>query len=244
MLNEKIIIISGGSGLIGKEFVSAIKYNGGIPVVFDIDQGDLSSEIDFYKVNITHKDEIEKTIKLVHEKYGRIDALVNNAYPRNKNYGRDLRDVEYSDFCENISLHLGGYFLMSQIFSAYFEKQGGGNIINMSSIYGVIPPKFEVYEGTSMTMPVEYASIKSSIVMLTKYFAKYFKNKNIRFNAISPGGVLNGQDPDFLKKYNEQCLSKGMIDKEDLTSALVFLLGDNSKMINGQNLIVDDGFSL
>jgi len=126
----------------------------------------------------------------------------------------------------------------------YFQKQGYGNIINISSIYGVISPKFEIYNNTGMTTPVEYAAIKSGMLHLTKYMAKYFKGKNIRVNAISPGGILDGQPEEFLKKYNKQCLTKGMLDKNDLNGALVFLLSDMSKFVNGQNLIVDDGFVL
>jgi len=127
-------------------------------------------------------------IAFVHETYGRIDALVNNAYPRNKHYGRFLMDVEYDDFCDNLNLNLGGYFLTSQQFAAYFLKQGFGNIVNIASIYGVVAPKFEIYENTPMTMPVEYAVIKSALIHLTKYFAKSFKGKNIRTNSLSPGG--------------------------------------------------------
>jgi len=93
-------------------------------------------------------------------RYGKIDALVNNAYPRNKNYARDFFDVEYDDFVENLGLNLGGYFTTSQQFAKYFQKQSYGNIINISSIYGVVAPKFEIYNGTTMTMPVEYSAIK------------------------------------------------------------------------------------
>ena len=159
--------------------------------------------------------------------------MVNAAYPRNKNYGRHFFDVEYEDFCENVSVHLGGYFLTSQQFAKYFAETGCGNIINISSVYGVIAPKFEIYKDTPMTMPVEYAAIKSALIHLTKYMAKYLKDKNVRVNCISPGGILD-----------KHCLSKGMLDPEDIMGALVFLLSDASKFINGQNIIVDDGFTL
>jgi len=126
----------------------------------------------------------------------------------------------------------------------YFQKQGYGNIINISSIYGVISPKFEIYDNTEMTMPVEYAAIKSGMLHLTKYMAKYFKGNNIRVNAISPGGILDSQPEEFLKKYNQECLTKGMLNGCDLNGTLVFLLSDMSMYINGQNIVVDDGFSL
>ena len=140
--------------------------------------------------------------------------------------------------------HLGGYFLTSQQMAVYFKKQGCGNIINISSIYGVMAPRFEVYEGTKMTMPVEYAAIKSSIIHLTRYMAKFYRNCNIRVNAISPGGVLDGQPQPFLERYGSYCLSKGMLEVDDLGGTVLYLLSDLSSSVNGQNIIVDDGYSL
>jgi NAD(P)-dependent dehydrogenase (short-subunit alcohol dehydrogenase family) len=148
------------------------------------------------------------------------------------------------DFCENVTWHLGGYFLVSQQMAIYFKKQGHGNIINMSSIYGVMAPRFEVYENTAMTMPVEYAAIKAAIIQLTKYMAKYYKGSNIRVNAISPGGVLDKQPEAFLARYKANSLNKGMLDSADLVGTLLYLLSDLSAMVNGQNIVVDDGFSL
>jgi len=95
-----------------------------------------------------------------------------------------------------------------------------------------------------MTMPVEYACIKSAIIHLTKYMAKYFKGWNVRVNCISPGGILSGHPEQFLRNYNKHCLTKGMLDTEDVVGTLIFLLSDMSKYINGQNIVVDDGFCL
>ncbi len=256
MLNNKIIVITGGAGLIGQEFVKAVIENNGIAVIADINKEigkkvkkQLSKElntkkIDFIKLDITSKKSLKKCINYLDKKYGKIDALVNNAYPRNKNYARHFFDVEYQDFVENLGLNLGGYFTTSQQFSKYFKKQEYGNIINISSIYGVVAPKFEVYNGTNMTMPVEYAAIKSGLIHLTKYMAKYFKGMNIRVNTLSPGGIFDNQNEVFLKNYKKECLNKGMLDKSDLTGTLIYLLSDMSKFVNGQNLIVDDGFTL
>ena len=95
-----------------------------------------------------------------------------------------------------------------------------------------------------MTTPVEYAAIKSGLIHLTKYMAKYFKDMNIRVNTLSPGGILDSQPEIFLEQYNSRCLTKGMIDKDDLNGTLVYLLSDMSKYVNGRNIVVDDGFSL
>jgi len=256
MLKNKVIIITGGAGLLGKEFVKTVVEHHGTAIIADINaeagesvksilSKELSSEnIDFVLLDITSKESLQQTISYLDKKYGHIDALVNNAYPRNKNYGRNFFDVEYEDFCENLNLNLGGYFLASQQMAQYFQKQEHGNIINISSIYGVIAPKFEIYENIPMSMPIEYAAIKSALIHLTKYMAKYFKGMNIRVNAISPGGILNNQPQKFLDKYNNFASSKGMLDVVDLKGTLAYLLSDMSKYVNGQNIIVDDGFSL
>lgn len=256
MLKNKIIIITGGAGLLGQEFVRAVVQQHGVAVIADINEEigirvrqslcqDIDSvNIDFIRLDITSAESINDMIETLHAKYGRIDSLVNNAYPRNKSYGQHFFDVNYQDFCENINLNLGGYFLTSQKLARYFQKQGHGNIVNIASIYGVIPPKFEVYENTTMTMPIEYAAIKSAIIHLTKYMAKYFKGMNIRVNTLSPGGILDKQPKQFLDAYQKQCLNKGMLDKIDLCGSLIYLLSDLSKYMNGQNLIIDDGFSI
>ncbi len=251
-LQKKVVIITGGCGLLGKTFVKSALANNAIVVAADINTDQLEKlkeEINlqnFHTValDITSELSIQAAIKVVNSKLGKIDALVNNAYPRNKNYGIDVEKVTYKDFCENTDMHLGGYFLCMQQFSLFFKQQGCGHVINMSSIYGIMPPRFEVYENADFTMPVEYAAIKSGIIHLTKYFAKYYKGKNIRFNSISPGGIFNNQDENFLRKYNNLSLNKGMLDREDISGTLLFLLSDVSHNINGQNIIVDDGFSL
>lgn len=243
MLKNKIIVITGGSGLIGQEFAKAILQNGGIPIVTDIHQK--NDDFDFIEMDIGNKNSIQNCINLLHNKYGRIDALINNAYPRNKNYGRSFFEVEVDDFNANINMNLGGYFLCSQQFGLYFKNQQYGNIVNIASIYGVVAPRFDFYRDTNMVgVPVEYAAIKSALIHLTKYMAKYFYGLNIRVNTISPGGVFDNQPEIFLSKYNKSCLSKGMLDKTDIAGTLIYLLSDMSQYVNGQNIVVDDGFTL
>ena len=252
LLKDKIIVVTGGAGLLGRDFCKIITENGGTAIMaeYNISLAEkVKKELDnniicIEEVDITSKESINKLIKKVDKKFGKIDAIVNSAYPRNKNYGKHFFDVEYKDFCENTGMNLGGYFLSSQLFGKYFSEQGYGNIVNMSSIYGVVAPKFEIYEETTMTMPVEYAAIKSGLLHLTKYMAKYFKGRNIRVNAISLGGLEDGQPESFLKAYKEHCLNKGMLNPKDISGTLLYLLSDLSVYVNGQNIIVDDGFSL
>ena len=256
MLENKVVIITGGAGLIGKTFVRCVAEHGGVAVVADVSQQtnnqffkELSNSttyenVVFIEVDITSKESLKVMIAELHRRFGKIDALVNNAYPRNINYGRRFEEVTYDDFCQNVSMHLGGYFLTSQQLAQYFKKQGYGSIVNMASIYGVIAPRFSIYEHTAMTMPVEYAAIKSAVIHLTRYLAQYLKGSNIRVNCISPGGILNQQPEEFLSRYNSFAATKGMLDPKDLQGALLFLLGDLSAYVNGQNIVVDDGWSL
>lgn len=256
MINGKVIVVTGGSGLLGSHFCSEIAKCGGVCIIVDINESSGNtlknkiidnfplSNIEFFRADINSTESLKDLILKLDSKYGRIDAIINNAYPKNSNFGRTFFEVDYFDFCENINLNLGGYFLSCQLFAQYFKEQGFGNIINIASIYGVIAPRFQIYNDTSMTTPVEYAVIKSSLIHLTRYMAKYFKNLNIRVNAISLGGLEDGQPESFKKMYGDFCLNKGMLNPNDIIGTLLFLLSDSSKYINGQNIIVDDGFTL
>lgn len=254
-LDGKVVVITGAAGLLGREFAGAVAGAGGTAVLADISPktGALARELRArfgeaaampVKMDITSQKSVRAAIQTVLAARGRLDAVVNGAYPRNKNYGRKFEQVEYKDFCENVNLHLGGYFLVSQQFAEFFKKRGGGNVINISSVYGVVAPRFHVYDGTQMTMPVEYAAIKSAVLMLTRYMAAYYRGAGIRFNAISVGGIEDGQPASFLKAYRKHCLNKGMLDRSDVTGTLVYLLSEMSRSVNGQNIIVDDGFTL
>ncbi|BAV33525.1 flagellin modification protein A [Sulfuricaulis limicola] len=255
MLNGKVVVITGGAGLLGRVFSAAVADAGGVAVVADVNltaAERVAQEINNARpggaapaqLDISDPESVNSLIELLHGRHGRIDAVVNNAYPRNKNWGRKLEDVAYGDFCENMDMHLGGYFLVMQRFSLYFKSQGFGNIVNLASIYGTMVPRFEIYAGTRMTVAVEYAAIKSAIIQLTRYFAQYFKHDGVRFNCISPGGILDNQPESFLKHYNGHCGTKGMLDSKDISGTLIYLLSDASRYVTGQNIIIDDGFAL
>ncbi len=255
MLDGKVIVVTGGAGLLGRSFCEAICEAGGTVIVAEKNEKEgrpvaealyerYERRAVFQHVDVTSDASLQAMIESVHNEFGYIDALVNNAYPRNKNYGKEFSEVTYHDFVENVGMHVGGYFLASKHFLNYFSDRRQGNIINMASIYGVIAPRFEIYEGTPMTMPVEYAVIKAGVVQLTKYITRSYKGLNIRCNSISPGGVLNNQPESFVERYNSYGTNKGMLDARDLCGTLVFLLSDASTYVNGQNIIVDDGWSL
>lgn len=256
-LKDKVVIITGGAGLIGKAYVEACAQYGARvflvdindeaakKVIINVKQQAGNPNVFYQNCSIVEKADVKKLIDLMLKKFGRIDALVNNAYPKNKNYGVKYEDVTYKDFCENLNLHLGGYFLMSQQISKVMMKQKSGVIVNMGSHYGFAAPRFEIYDGTKMTMPVEYSAIKGGVINLTRYLASYLGKYNIRVNSFSPGGVFNNQPKSFVKKYEEKVLlGKRMATVNDLSPVLVFLLSDASKYMTGQNVVVDGGLTI
>ena len=243
-LQDKVVVIVGAGGLLGQEFVRAVVAEGGLAAAADLQKPAAVSGVHPVDVDITSEDSVERMVADLQKKFGRIDAVVNAAYPKNDRYGEAFEKLSYKDFCENVNLHLGGYFLVCQRMALFFKRQGRGNIVNVASIYATATPRFEIYEGTSMTVPVEYAAIKAGIVQMSRYLARYFKDWNVRVNCISPGGILNGQPQAFLERYNAFGKTKGMLDKADLNGTLVFLLSDASSFVNGQNIIVDDGWTL
>jgi len=259
MLTNKIIILTGGSGFIGQEFCKSISSNDGTVVIADINENleesyekiiDKDDNLDFQFLDITSKNSIHNIIDYTHKKYGKIDAWINNAYVTSHNnsqkreYTDDFLKMSYDEFCNSLQFNLGGTFLCSQLITKYFIKQEYGNIINISSMYGVIAPRFDIYEDTDMTMPADYAVNKSALIHFTKYLAKFLKGKNIRVNCISPGGVLKNQPEIFIDNYKEFSLNKSMLNKKDISGTLIFLLSHLSNSINGQNIIVDDGWTL
>ena len=256
-LDDKVVVITGAVGLLGKGFCLNVANAGGIVILADINEKEgikLEQEINkkyskeiaqFCNTDITDLSSIKNLITFALGEYGRIDALVNAAYPRNKNYGRIFEDVTYKDFCENINMHLGGYFLITQQIATAMIQQNSGNIINIASIYGSAAPRFEIYEGTDMTMPVEYSAIKGAIINLTKYLASYLGKWNIRVNSLSPGGVSDNQPKGFVEKYSQKVLlGNRMADADDVTGVLMFLLSDASKYMTGQNITVDGGWTI
>jgi len=242
----QVIFLAGSEGLLGKALANQIEQKGWIAVRADIvnkNNFEIGNKKITAYIDINNELSIDELIKQVINKYQKIDAFVNCAYPRNANFGRKLDDVEHRDFNENICLQLGGAFLLTKKFTNYFLEQGYGNIINTGSVYGIVPPRFEIYDNCeNMSMPIEYAAVKSGLIHLTKYFSKYYKNTKIRFNCISPGGIYNNHSEIFVKQYGAYAKSGGMLDVEKVVNAFIFLLSNSSTGIEGQNIVVDEGF--
>ncbi|HHQ4611695.1 TPA: oxidoreductase [Aeromonas veronii] len=253
MLEGKKIVVAGAAGLLGAQLVLKLIQQGAEVIAIDRDLISLNDKLSKSGVDINspavHKfildlSEESAVMKFFDSAEG-ITGAVNCSYPRNKNYGKHFFEVAQADFNENISLNLGSSFLFMQQCAAYFKRvQSDFSLVNISSIYGIVAPKFDVYENTRMTMPVEYAAIKSALLHLSKYVVAYVADSRFRVNSVSPGGIFDHQPSDFLEAYKRQTLGKGMLDVDDVIGSIVYLLSDYARYVNGQNIVVDDGFIL
>lgn len=254
MLKDKIIVIAGANGRIGSALCKTIIKHDGIAVLCDIKDNtalkqnlekESNKEVMFVNMDICSKDSLQNAIKQISQKYKKIDGFVNTAYPIAKNHEqKPYYEGEFDEICESLSVHLGGFILAAQEFVKFFKKQGYGNIVNLSSIMGVYAPKFENYAGTSMQSSLEYSVIKAGINHLGVWLAKELFNTKIRVNTLASGGILDAQPQSFLQAYRKCCASKGMLNADDVCGTLVFLLSDSSAFINGQTIVVDDGWGL
>lgn len=252
MLANKTIIIMGAGGLLGSQLtLESLNQHAKVIAVdenVDLMRDRLKSlninedeNINFRKVDITN----ELSVKEFFDHIGHIDGAVNATYPRNKMYGAHFFDVTMDSFNENLSMHLGSSFLFTQQCAAYFKKNTQPlAVVNISSIYGIIAPKFDIYDNTKMTMPVEYAAIKSALLHLNKYVVAYVNDSRFRINAVSPGGIFDSQPDTFLEAYKKNTHGAGMLDVKEIIGSIIFLLSDWSRFVTAQNIIVDDGFHL
>lgn len=251
MEKNKIVAITGACGMVGATLVKELIANGYKLLLGDINKIELkrlkkkyASYIEIFSGDLTLKKNIDKFISLGHSKYGKIDSIIFSSYPKSKQWGKKFEYIEEKYLKQDLYNQLGSIIIFCQRIFRYFKKQKHGNIILISSIHGLQAPKFDHYKGTKMNSPIEYSAIKAGILSLNNYLAKYFRNKNIRVNCISPGGIMNSQPTLFKKKYRNSCNSKGLLNPKDVTNAIKFLLLDDSSSITGHNLVVDDGWHL
>ena len=250
-LTDTVVLVTGGAGLIGRAFCQALVDHGATVVIGDAvpEAGreladELGASAEFHELDISSEASVLEVVDAVRTDHGRIDVLVNSAYPRNENYGRPYEEVTIDDWRENVDVHLSGYFLTSYHVSlAMLEDDVDGSIINVASTYGVQAPDFSVYESTDMTSPVEYAAIKGGVINLTRYLASYLGRHGIRANTLSPGGVFADQDQSFVEAYERRTMLGRMARPEDFKGPIVFLASDASRYVTGHNLLVDGGWT-
>ena len=242
-LNGKIIVLTGGNGLLGrsifKDLISldAVCINLDINVKDDLENGLLYCDV-------TSSKSVASAINKILKKYNRIDGWVNNAYPRTEDWNDKFDVVKLDSWRKNIDIQLNSVFDCCQQILKVMVNQKNGVIINIASIYGIVGPDFNIYNETKMTMPSAYSAIKGGIISFTKYLASYYGKKNIRVNCISPGGIFNNQNSKFVKNYVSKVPLGRMAKNKEISPSVCFLLSDNATYINGHNLVIDGGYTI
>ena len=241
-LEGKIIIVTGGSGLIGREIIKyllaekAIAVNAEINIPTDINNGQVYCDV-------TSETSIMQCIQTVMDKYGHIDGLVNNAYPRTSDWGTKFEDVSMESWQKNVNMQMNSIFFFCQKVLEIMTKQQSGAIVNIGSIYGVVGNDFTIYEGYGGTSPAAYSAIKGGIINFSRYLASYYGKHGIRVNCVSPGGIKDQQHPSFIERYESKSPLKRMGQAEEIAPAVAFLLSDDASFITGHNLMVDGGWT-
>ena len=241
-LKDKVIIVTGGSGLIGREIVNyllaegAIAINAEINVETDIEKG-------LVHCDITSDESIISCVEIVMKKYGRIDGLVNNAYPKTKDWGVRFEDEPSASWRKNVDMQMNSVFFFCQKVLEVMVKQQSGSIVNIGSIYGVVGNDFTVYEGYGGTSTAAYTAIKGGIINFSRFLASYYGKQGIRINCVSPGGIKDQQHPSFIERYEYKVPLKRMGRAKEIAPAVAFLLSDDASYITGHNLMVDGGWT-
>ena len=241
-LKDKIIIVTGGNGLLGSEILLQIKKQGGVGINFDININS-NTELTEVECDITDPASINYSINFILKQYGKIDGLVNNAYPRTSDWGKKFENITIDSWKSNVDMQMNSIFYMCQTVLEKMKIQQFGSIVNMASIYGVVGPNFSVYENTEMTMPAAYSAIKGGVINFSRYLSSYYGKYNIRVNSISPGGIFNNQSEIFVSNYESKVPLKRMGKPSDIAPAVCFILSDESSYITGQNIVIDGGWT-
>jgi NAD(P)-dependent dehydrogenase (short-subunit alcohol dehydrogenase family) len=264
-LDGKVIIVTGATGLLGRKHAEAIAAYGGTPVLLDLNQDVLTTfanELNTkysvsatgLSVDITNEQAISNSCIEIIEQYGKIDGLVNNAAnnPKveessDKNFSR-LENFPLSIWNDDIAVGLTGAFLCSKYYGEKIaQNPDGGSIVNISSDLGLIAPDQRLYkkdgipENLQNVKPVTYSVVKTGLIGLTRYLATYWADKNVRCNALCPGGVENGQPDDFLKEVNKRIPMGRMADADEYQGTLLWMLSDASSYLNGAIVPIEGG---
>lgn len=241
-LKNKVIVVTGGSGLLGQAIIKRISEENGFAINLDIvNSSNLANH--FFDCDILEIVSIKNVINEILNKYGKIDGWVNNAYPRTNDWGNKFEDVELNSWNVNLEMQLSTVFMCCQEVLKVMKEQGFGTIVNMASIYGIVGPDFSVYNETKLTMPAAYSAIKGGVINFSRYLASYYGSYNIRINCVSPGGIFDNQDPLFVSNYEKKVPLRRMGLPVDISPAVTFLLSDESSYITGQNIVIDGGWT-
>lgn len=266
-LKGKVCIITGGGGLIGMKHAEAVMEGEGIPVLLDIADAGMQRVkntlleeygeegiVETFVADITNKKSLIEIRDILLEKYGHIDALINNAAnnPKVEGGSKNLAATKFPEFPVDIwnadlAVGLTGAMLCAQVFGGVMEKQEKGVVINISSDYGLISPDQRVYrkegipEDEQIIKPVSYSVVKHGIIGLTKYLATYWAKKGIRVNTLCPASLANGQDEEFVKKLSNLIPMGRMSDPDEYVGTVLYMLSDASSYMTGATVVLDGG---
>jgi NAD(P)-dependent dehydrogenase (short-subunit alcohol dehydrogenase family) len=250
-LSGKVALVTAGAGpLFGKSISEALAEAGATLITASrSEERNLAFAEEMCKkgydahgsaVDITDLASIERLRSSVIEKFGHIDILVNNALAR---VGGDLETQTPKEWTYSAEGDMVGLFALCKTFLQPMLDRGKGNIINISSIYGVVASDPTLYQGTEMQHPPHYDFVKAGMVNFTRYLASTYGKRGIRANCISPGGYLDNQPEPFVQAYSQRVPIGRMLSNEDIKGAVVFLASDASEYVLGANLMVDGGWT-
>ena len=262
-LTGRTAIVTGGAGLLGTEFCKSLAEAGAAVIVADVNidaAQDVAEsltkkghDVVGFEIDITSEISVGQLVVSAIQQFKQIDILVNSAaidpkFDQNTSHSNSGVFEEYplTLWQDALAVNLTGTMLCCRAVSKPMLEKGQGVIVNISSMYGIVGPDQRLYEREGedpLFKPVYYSVTKAGILGLTRYLATYFAGKNIRVNALTPGGVYNDHDEDFLSKYADRSVLGRMADKDELNGALLFLASDASKYMTGANLIVDGGWT-
>lgn len=261
-LKGKTAIVTGACGLLGKHHCYALAEAGAKVIAADIDQiasqnlakllGDGHMGVG---LDVSSDLSVMEAKEAVMERYGKIDVLVNNA-AINDMFENPTAALELSKFenyplslwKKSIDVNVTGVFLCSQIFGSVMAEAKSGSIINIASTYGITAPDQKLYQNEkgeqTFYKSASYPTTKGAIISFTRFLAAYWGDKDVRVNALSPGGVENSQQEFFKKNYSERTPLGRMAKPNDYQGAIVFLASDASSYMTGANLVVDGGWTI
>ena len=262
-VRDRVVVITGGLGQLGRQFTLALTERGAKVAIFDnqvdnqearetLDDDDPSTTL-LLPVDVTQRGPIEDGLRAINSKWGVPHALINNAAldsPPDSSARENgpLEDYPESSWDKVMQVNVKGAFLCSQVVGAQMAAAGCGSIVNICSIYGMVSPDHRIYEyrrasGKPFYKPVVYSASKSALLNLTRYMAAYWASQNVRVNTLTLGGVFNNQDEQFLKGYCSRVPMARMARHNEYNGAIVFLVSDASSYMTGSNLVIDGGYT-
>ena len=252
-LKGKKVIILGGAGLLGREIYKKLYKLDAIPIIVDSNKKKIITVFEELKqkkndqhylvADLSNPLKINKSLNLIDKKFKKCSRWINSIYPKTNDWPNDLSSFKIKSWQKNVDMHLNSSCIMSNQIAKKISQNGGGSIVNISSIYGVIAPNFENYKNTNMTCPPAYNPIKGGINSFSKYLASYYGSKKVRVNCLIAGGIFNNQPVSFIRKYSEKTPLKRLAKGEEIASAAIFLVSDAASYITGSNLVVDGGYT-